>query len=66
MGNPKTGPDDTPRNRIIYDLRRKGFSYNDIATEMHRRGFKITSQRIHQLVNAKREWETLAPKLTRS
>ena len=68
MGKPRTGPNDTPRNRIIYDLRRKGFSYSEIASEMQRRGFKITSQRVHQLVNAKREWEsfdvrTLAPKV---
>ena len=47
------GAADTPRNRIIIDMHRKGMSYNTISREMLRRGFDITSQRCQQIVKSR-------------
>tara|TARA_R110000803_G_C11922299_1_gene314490 strand:+ start:99 stop:293 length:195 start_codon:yes stop_codon:yes gene_type:complete len=47
------GAADTPRNRIISDLHRKGMSYNKISREMFRLGFDLTSQRCQQIVKSK-------------
>jgi hypothetical protein len=55
MGRQKTGAEDTPRNRIIIDLHRKGMSYNTISREMLRRGFEITPQRCQQIVKSTKE-----------
>ena len=52
MGRNKTGALDTPRNRILVDLHRKGMSYNKISREMLRRGFEITAQRCQQIVKS--------------
>jgi hypothetical protein len=52
MGRNKTGALDTPRNRILVDLHRKGMSYNKISREMLRRGFDITAQRCQQIVKS--------------
>lgn len=47
----KKGVLDTPRNRIIIDLHRKGMSYNKIVRELARRNLgEITPQRCHQVV----------------
>ena len=42
------GAADTPRNRIIIDLHRKGMSYNRISREIMRLGFDLSSQRCQQ------------------
>jgi len=47
------GAADTPRNRIIIDMHRKGVSYNKISREMLRLGFDLTSQRCQQIVKSK-------------
>ena len=47
------GAADTPRNRIILDLHRKGLSYNKISREMLRRGFDLTAQRCQAIVKSK-------------
>lgn len=47
------GAADTPRNRIIIDMHRKGVSYNKISREMLRRGFDLTSQRCQQIVKSR-------------
>jgi len=52
MGRNKTGALDTPRNRILLDLHRKGMSYNKISRELLRRGFAITPQRCQQIVKS--------------
>jgi len=52
MGRNKTGALDTPRNRILVDLHRKGMSYNKISRELLRRGFAITPQRCQQIVKS--------------
>jgi len=51
MGRPKTGVMDTPRNRIIFDLHRKGLSTNKISKELFRKGFDISQQRVQQILN---------------
>ena len=52
MGRNNTGALDTPRNRILVDLHRKGMSYNKISRELLRRGFAITPQRCQQIVKS--------------
>lgn len=47
------GAADTPRNRIILDMHRKGVSYNKISRELQRRGFDLTSQRCQQIVKSR-------------
>ena len=59
MGRKKTGALDTPRNRIIVDLHRKGMSYSKISRELLRRGFDVTSQRCQQIVKSREEMELL-------
>tara|TARA_Y100001973_G_C5143990_1_gene304439 strand:+ start:903 stop:1097 length:195 start_codon:yes stop_codon:yes gene_type:complete len=59
MGRKKTGALDTPRNRIIVDLHRKGMSYSKISRELLRRGFDVTSQRCQQIVKSRQEMELL-------
>ena len=50
MGRPKTGVEDSPRNRIIFGLREKGFSMNKIAKELMKKGFDVTPQRVSDIL----------------
>jgi len=50
LGRNKTGVMDTPRNRIIFDLHRKGLSMNRIAKELMRKGFDVTPQRVSDIL----------------
>ena len=47
------GAADTPRNRIIIDMHRKGMSYNRISREIMRLGFDLTAQRCQAIVKSK-------------
>ncbi len=49
MARPK-GAENSPRNRIIVDLKNKGLSYNAINRELMKSGFYISVQRIQQVV----------------
>mgnify|MGYP003127803018 CR=1 FL=1 len=44
------GAEDTPRNRMIIDLHRKGFSYNQIRKQVEASGSDITVQRVQRIV----------------
>ena len=52
MPHPK-GPLETPRNQLIYRLKREGMSYNKIAVELYKNGFEISAQRIQHIVKQK-------------
>ena len=48
---PRTkGAEDNPRNRMIIDLKQKGYSYNAINRELIKSGFFISVQRIAEVV----------------
>ena len=53
MGRIKTGPEHNPRNRIIYDMKKKGMSYNMISRELFRRGFTVSPQRICKIIQTR-------------
>tara|TARA_Y100000593_G_C4296722_1_gene331053 strand:- start:1101 stop:1274 length:174 start_codon:yes stop_codon:yes gene_type:complete len=44
------GANNTPRNRMIFDLRKKGFSYNEIRKQVEASGSDITVQRIQRII----------------
>lgn len=50
MGRPKTGVEDSPRNRIIFGLRDKGFSMNGIVRELSKKGFFMSPQRVSDIL----------------
>jgi len=66
MGRIRTGPIDSPRNRIIYDLARKGLSTNKISKELLRRGFDISQQRVHQILTSKKDFSNAAKETTKA
>ena len=49
MPRPK-GAEDNPRNRMIIDLKKKGYSYNAINRELIKSGFYISVQRVAEVV----------------
>tara|TARA_Y100001938_G_C7818899_1_gene295631 strand:- start:25 stop:243 length:219 start_codon:yes stop_codon:yes gene_type:complete len=49
MPRPK-GAENNPRNRMIIDLKQKGYSYNAINRELIKSGFYISVQRVAEVV----------------
>ena len=49
MPRPK-GAENNPRNRMIIDLKEKGYSYNAINSELIKSGFYISVQRVAEVV----------------
>ena len=49
MPRPK-GAEDNPRNRMIIDLKQKGYSYNAINRELIKSGFFISVQRVAEVI----------------